>query len=187
MTCVKPNTWSLHLTHHNPSTSNFQFWIPHPCLCFCFLFLRQIAERPTPIFMSSREEISQLGIEPPTSSLRFGYLSAITQQFKVVSDHTQAFCELVHIFLCCSSFCFGEATPWQNCCYGRKPTMEPRDANFGLISMFSNFYRLELHNERCAAFSKSTIRHQQNSDLLDSTMVVGSASLQILSIFNGME
>ena len=30
-------------------------------------------------FLSSREEISQPGIEPPTSSLRFGYLSTIVQ------------------------------------------------------------------------------------------------------------
>ena len=30
-------------------------------------------------FMSSREEVSQLGIKPPTSSLRFEYLSTIIQ------------------------------------------------------------------------------------------------------------
>ena len=28
-------------------------------------------------FLSSREEMSQPGIEPPTSSLRFGYLSTV--------------------------------------------------------------------------------------------------------------
>jgi hypothetical protein len=41
--------------------------------------------------LSSREEISQLGIEPPTSSLRFEYLSTIIQQLRVVLDqlHTQ--------------------------------------------------------------------------------------------------
>ena len=38
-------------------------------------------------FPSSREEILQPGIEPPTSSLRFGYLSTIIQQFRVVLDH----------------------------------------------------------------------------------------------------
>ena len=37
-------------------------------------------------FMSSREEISQSGIEPPTSSSRFGYLSTIIQKFKVILD-----------------------------------------------------------------------------------------------------
>ena len=36
--------------------------------------------------MSSREEMSHLGIEPPTSSVRFGYLSTIIMQFKVISD-----------------------------------------------------------------------------------------------------
>ena len=49
------------------------------------LFLRQMADRLAPkhrrqltawqVFMSSREEISQLGIEPPTSSMRFGFIS----------------------------------------------------------------------------------------------------------------
>ena len=38
-------------------------------------------------FLSYREEISQLGIEPPTSSLRFGYLSTIIWCFNVISDH----------------------------------------------------------------------------------------------------
>ena len=37
-------------------------------------------------FSSSREEISQPGIEPPTSSLRFGYVSTIIWWFKVVFD-----------------------------------------------------------------------------------------------------
>ena len=37
-------------------------------------------------FMSSREETSLLGVEPPTSSLRLGFLSTIIQQFMVVSD-----------------------------------------------------------------------------------------------------
>ena len=36
-------------------------------------------------FMSCREEISQPEIEPPTSSLRFTYLSTIVQLFRVVS------------------------------------------------------------------------------------------------------
>ena len=36
-------------------------------------------------FLPSREEISRPGIELPTSSLRFGYLSTIIQQFRVVS------------------------------------------------------------------------------------------------------
>ena len=36
--------------------------------------------------MSSREEILQLRIELPTSSFRFGYLSTIIQQLRVVSD-----------------------------------------------------------------------------------------------------
>jgi hypothetical protein len=35
-------------------------------------------------FMSSREEISQPGIKPPT--LRCGYLSTTIQEFKVVSN-----------------------------------------------------------------------------------------------------
>ena len=38
------------------------------------------------IFMSCREEISQLGTKLPTSSLRFGYLSTIIKYFKVISD-----------------------------------------------------------------------------------------------------
>ena len=42
-------------------------------------------------FLSTREEISQLGIEPPTSSLRVGYLSTIIQQFRVILNQT---CEL---------------------------------------------------------------------------------------------
>ena len=46
---------------------------------------REVVEH-TATFMSSKEEISQPGIEPPTSSLRFGYLSTIIQQFKIVSD-----------------------------------------------------------------------------------------------------
>ena len=46
----------------------------------------QEAVEHTATFMSSKEEISQPGIEPPTSSLRFGYLSTIIQQFKIVSD-----------------------------------------------------------------------------------------------------
>ena len=37
-------------------------------------------------FQSIREEISQPGIESPTSSLRFGCLSTIIQQFRVVLD-----------------------------------------------------------------------------------------------------
>ena len=37
-------------------------------------------------FPSSTEEISQPGIGSPTSSLRFEYLSTITQQFRVDSD-----------------------------------------------------------------------------------------------------
>ena len=37
-------------------------------------------------FPSSREEISQPGFEPPTSFLRFGYLSIIIREFKVISD-----------------------------------------------------------------------------------------------------
>jgi hypothetical protein len=37
--------------------------------------------------MSSREEISQPGIELATYSLRFGYLSTIIQYFRVVLDH----------------------------------------------------------------------------------------------------
>ena len=38
-------------------------------------------------FMSSRDEISQLGFELPTSSLRVGYLSTIIQEFRVLSYH----------------------------------------------------------------------------------------------------
>ena len=37
------------------------------------------ADNHMPRFLSSREEISQRGIEPPTSSLRFGYLSTVVQ------------------------------------------------------------------------------------------------------------
>ena len=45
-------------------------------LCFCFW---QEADKTNAGFLSSRDEISQLGIEPPTSSLRFGYLSTVIQ------------------------------------------------------------------------------------------------------------
>ena len=57
---------------------------------FIFIFLsfwRRKADMPSPkhkrqlttwqVFLSSREENSQPGIEPPTSSLRFGYLSTV--------------------------------------------------------------------------------------------------------------
>jgi hypothetical protein len=37
-------------------------------------------------FLSSKDEHSQLRIEPPTSSLRFGYLSIIIQEFRVILD-----------------------------------------------------------------------------------------------------
>ena len=37
-------------------------------------------------FPSSGEEISRMEIKLPTSSLRFGYLSTIIQQFRVISD-----------------------------------------------------------------------------------------------------
>ena len=40
------------------------------------------------VFMSSREEISQPRIKPPTSSFRFRYLSTIIQQFRVILDLT---------------------------------------------------------------------------------------------------
>lgn len=52
---------------------------------FCFLRHKDIAatqeaiDHLTRFFLSSREKISQPGIEPPTSSLRFGYLSTIIQ------------------------------------------------------------------------------------------------------------
>ena len=57
------------------------------CPLFIYLFLRQKAGIQANVkFTLSREEISQPGIEPPTSSLRFGYLSTIIQQFKVITD-----------------------------------------------------------------------------------------------------
>ena len=56
------------------------------CL-FTFSFFGEIEGRRANVkFLSSREEISQPGFEPPTSSLRFGYLSTFIQQFKVISD-----------------------------------------------------------------------------------------------------
>ena len=65
-----------------------------------FNFLRQKANMPTPkhkrqlttwqVFLSSRVEIPQLGIDSPTSSLKFGYLSTIIEWFRVVSDQRVA-------------------------------------------------------------------------------------------------
>jgi hypothetical protein len=53
---------------------------------FCFLRHKDnattheaIVDHLTRFYLSSREEISQSGIEPPTSSLSFGYLSTIIQ------------------------------------------------------------------------------------------------------------
>ena len=68
-----------------------------PTLCsllfFYFLKIEQKIDMPTPehrgavdhqaSFLSSREEILQPGIEPLTSSLRFGHLSTTMQQLRV--------------------------------------------------------------------------------------------------------
>ena len=49
---------------------------------------------PTPSFCRVERRFSQPGNEPPTSSLRFGYLSIIIQQFKVILDHQAAISNL---------------------------------------------------------------------------------------------
>ena len=61
-----------------------------------FFFWRKKVDKPTSehraelttwqVFLSSREEISQPEIEPQTSSFRFGFLSTIIQQFRVISS-----------------------------------------------------------------------------------------------------
>ena len=73
---------------NQPSVFKQCFQVPTGYFSLSF-FLRQKADMPTPKaqeamyhlpgFMSSRKEISQLGIEEPTCSLRFGYLSTIIQ------------------------------------------------------------------------------------------------------------
>jgi hypothetical protein len=63
-------------------------------LVSCTLFAKGLNKGPKhmrqlttlQVFLPSREEISLPGIEPPTSSLRFGYLSTIIQKFRVISD-----------------------------------------------------------------------------------------------------
>jgi len=70
---------------------NIQQVIP-PTTCFCdkrLISQRQNIRGSGPldkIFMLNREEISQPEIKPPTSFLRFGYLSTIIQQLRVISD-----------------------------------------------------------------------------------------------------
>ena len=54
---------------------------------------------------------------------------------------------------------------------------------FGLFSMFSNFYRLDLHNKIHVAFSKFMMELLQNQienwTSLDLVMVIGSACLLV--------
>jgi len=40
------------------------------------------------VFPSSKEKISELGIEPPTPLFGFGYLSYVIQHASVISNHT---------------------------------------------------------------------------------------------------
>jgi hypothetical protein len=52
------------------------------CYCYCYYYFFEIEGRQKAVdhlasFPSDRKEISQPGIEPPTSSLRFKYLSTI--------------------------------------------------------------------------------------------------------------
>ena len=64
------NGWAFHMGSENYESVN-----SHDSL---FLFETE-GRHANAKFLSSREEISQSGIEPPTSPLRFGYLSIIIQ------------------------------------------------------------------------------------------------------------
>ena len=70
------------LAHYDlyfPDGRCFIFPMPTPIYHATFFFLDTEGQHVNARFLSSREEISQPGIEPPISSLRFGYLSTITK------------------------------------------------------------------------------------------------------------
>lgn len=125
------------------------------------------------IFLSGREEITRLGIESPTYSLTFGYLSTIIQCFRVVSDqHLNFVCTLVPLKFYLPLFLFKDVTFFKTFSINVRKSIHlklisnpPEDLNFNWLSLeFIYFIQLgiELTHPISTDFYESSIFSSKN-------------------------